>query len=50
MADVARRVGVHPATVSRALRNEPQITPAQRENVQRIAAEMGYRKTPLSPR
>ena len=47
MADVARRVGVHPATVSRALRNDPRITPAQRENVQRIAAEMGYRKNAL---
>ena len=47
MADVARRVGVHPATVSRALRNDPRITAAQRETVQRIAAEMGYRKNAL---
>ena len=47
MTDVARRAGVHPATVSRALRNDPRITPAQREKVRRVAAELGYRKNPF---
>jgi len=47
MSDVARRAGVHPATVSRALRNDPRITPAQREKIQRVAAALGYRKNPL---
>lgn len=47
MTDVARAANVHPATVSRALRNDPRITPAQREHVQRIAAGLGYRKNPL---
>ncbi len=47
MTDVARRVGVHPATVSRALRNDPRITPAQRERVLRAAEALGYRKNPL---
>ncbi len=47
MTDVARRAGVHPATVSRALRNDPRITTEQRATIQRIAGEMGYRKNPL---
>lgn len=47
MSDVARRAGVHAATVSRALRNDPRITAKQREHVQRIATELGYRKNPL---
>ena len=47
MTDVARRAGVHPATVSRALRDDPRITLAQRKKVQRAAAELGYRTNPL---
>ncbi len=47
MRDVADRVGVHPATVSRALRNDPRITPEQRAKVLKVAAEMGYRKNPM---
>ena len=47
MSDVARRAGVHAATVSRALRNDPRITPAQRHKIQRVAADLGYRQNPL---
>ncbi|MEI6465083.1 MAG: helix-turn-helix domain-containing protein, partial [Verrucomicrobiota bacterium] len=47
MADVARRAGVHAATVSRALRDDPRITPAQRKKVRRVAEELGYRTNPL---
>lgn len=47
MSDVARHVGVHAATVSRALRNDPRITPTQRHKIQRVAAELGYRQNPL---
>jgi len=47
MSDVARRAGVHQATVSRALRDDPRITPAQRATVKRAAAELGYRTNPL---
>ncbi len=47
MTDVARRAGVHAATVSRALRDDPRITPAQRAKVQRAAQELGYRTNPL---
>ena len=42
--DVARRAGVHPATVSRALRGVAgKVSPAKREEIERIAAELGYR-------
>jgi LacI family transcriptional regulator len=47
MSDVARRVGVHPATVSRALRDDPRITPGQRLKIRRLAEELGYRTNPL---
>ncbi len=47
MTDVAARAGVHPATVSRALRDDPRITPAQRAKIHRAAAQLGYRTNPL---
>lgn len=47
MNDVARRAGVHPATVSRALRGDPRITPAVRATVNRTARELDYRPNPL---
>ncbi len=47
MVDVARRAGVHPATVSRALRKDPRITLAQRTKIERSAAELEYRINPL---
>lgn len=47
MTDVARRAGVHPATVSRALRDDPRITPEQRAVVRRAAEALGYRPNPL---
>lgn len=47
MHELARQAGVHPATVSRALRDDRRISPAQRERIQRLAASLGYRKNPL---
>lgn len=47
MADVARRAGVHAATVSRALRDDPRISLPQRARVQQAARELGYRTNPL---
>jgi LacI family transcriptional regulator len=47
MSDVARRAGVHPATVSRALRDDPRISVGQRDHIRRVAKEMGYRTNPL---
>ncbi len=46
MTHVARRAGVHPTTVSLALRNHPSIPPSTRERIRTIADEMGYRPDP----
>jgi DNA-binding LacI/PurR family transcriptional regulator len=40
MTDVARRACVHPATVSRALRDDPRIMPAQRRKIRQAAARI----------
>jgi LacI family transcriptional regulator, repressor for deo operon, udp, cdd, tsx, nupC, and nupG len=44
--DVARRTGVSTATVSRALRGLPNVSPRTRELVQAAAAELGYVPSP----
>lgn len=47
MADVAAAAGVARSTVSKALRDDPSISAAQRERVKAVAAELGYRPDPL---
>jgi LacI family transcriptional regulator len=48
MRDIARLAGgVHPSTVSLALRNHPGISPATRRHIQRTAAAAGYHRDPL---
>lgn len=42
--DVAKKVGVNISTVSRALSNSPQISEKKREEIKRVAKELGYRK------
>lgn len=42
LADIARRMGVSEATVSRALRDDPQISERTRRLAQRAAEELGY--------
>lgn len=44
MADIARAAGVSKNTVSLALRGDPQIPPATRERIERIAHDFGYQK------
>lgn len=46
MNHVAQRAGVHPTTVSLALRNHPSIPPATRARLRALADEMGYRPDP----
>ncbi len=41
--DIAYRAGVSQSTVSRALRNSPQVSQATREKIQAIARELNYR-------
>jgi LacI family repressor for deo operon, udp, cdd, tsx, nupC, and nupG len=40
--DVARAAGVSTATVSRALRGLPSVSPETQQTVRRVAAELGY--------
>jgi LacI family transcriptional regulator/LacI family fructose operon transcriptional repressor len=47
MADVAVKAGVSQSTVSRALKDNPRISIAQRRRVLRIAQSLGYRPHPL---
>jgi LacI family transcriptional regulator, repressor for deo operon, udp, cdd, tsx, nupC, and nupG len=46
IADVAREAGVSTATVSRALRGLPNVTPATRDRVLKVASELGYVPSP----
>jgi LacI family transcriptional regulator/LacI family repressor for deo operon, udp, cdd, tsx, nupC, and nupG len=45
--DVARAAGVHPATVSLALRNSPSIPEKTRVRVRKIAAKLKYAPDPM---
>jgi len=47
LRDIARVSGVHLATVSRALRNDPQIGAATSREVRGIAEKMGYKPDPM---
>ena len=47
MKDVALKMGVHPTTVSLALRNSPQLPVATRQRIQAAARKMGYHQDPL---
>jgi LacI family transcriptional regulator, repressor for deo operon, udp, cdd, tsx, nupC, and nupG len=46
--DVANRCKVSTATVSRALRGLPNVTPSTREHVIKVAQEMGYSIDPVA--
>lgn len=45
--DIARKAGVHRATVSMALKSHPNIPPATRERILRIAKKLGYAPDPM---
>ena len=44
--EIAKRAGVSPMTVSRALRNA-NVAPETRDKVEKVASELGYRPHPL---
>lgn len=41
--DIAKTVGLSPATVSRALKNHPAISKKTKEKINKLAVDMGYR-------
>ncbi|AOS44791.1 Catabolite control protein A [Lacunisphaera limnophila] len=45
--DIARKAGVHRATVSMALQGHPNIPPATRDRILGIAASLGYTPDPM---
>jgi LacI family transcriptional regulator/LacI family repressor for deo operon, udp, cdd, tsx, nupC, and nupG len=45
--DIARKAGVHRATVSMAFKGHPNIPPTTRERILKIAAELGYSPDPM---
>lgn len=47
MRDIAAKAGVSHATVSMALRDAPGVSVARREEIRRLAEDMGYRPDPL---
>lgn len=46
--DVAKAAGVHYSTVSLALRDDPRIASATKENVRRVATRLGYSAHPAA--
>ena len=47
LKDIAAKVGVTKTTVSLALRDSPGVSPAMREQIRRVAGELGYVVDPI---
>lgn len=47
--DVAKAAGVSPSTVSRALARPGRVSAETAERVRNVAAELGYRRSPVAP-
>ena len=47
LRDIARQLNVSHTTISRALRNDPEISRIMRDKVQSAARQMGYRPDPM---
>ena len=46
--DIARELGISHGSVSKALKNNPEIAPLTRERVQAVARKMGYHPNPMA--
>ncbi|MCK6692915.1 MAG: LacI family transcriptional regulator, partial [Thermoanaerobaculia bacterium] len=46
--DLAQQLGVNPSTISRALKDHPDISPALRKQVKQLAEALHYRPNPLA--
>lgn len=47
LRDIALQVGVSHVTVSLALRGDPRISPARRQEIESVAKKLGYRPDPM---
>lgn len=47
MSDIARRLGVSPSTVSRALSGNSRISDRRRQQILKVSEELGYRPNPM---
>ena len=48
LSDVAQKVGVSPQTVSRALNNKPDVAEGTRQQILRVARQLGYRPNAIA--
>lgn len=48
LKDIARQLGISPATVSRALKNYPDISQKTKDAVQELALKLKYRPNPIA--
>ena len=46
--DIAKTLGISPSTVSRALKDHPDISVATKKQVNQLAAELHYRPNPIA--
>jgi DNA-binding LacI/PurR family transcriptional regulator len=48
IVDIAKRLGVAPSTVSRALSDHPKINKATKERIRKVAKEVHYTPNPIA--
>lgn len=48
LTDIAKRIGISPSTVSRALANHPDVKEETKAEVNRVAAELRYSANPIA--
>ena len=46
--DIAKKLGISPSTVSRAIKDHPDINPDTKEKVNKLANIYGYRRNPIA--
>jgi DNA-binding LacI/PurR family transcriptional regulator len=48
IVDIAQKLGVAPSTVSRALRNHPDVSPATKAQIEKLAKQLHYSPNPIA--
>ena len=49
LSDIAKRTGVSTVTVSKALSGQKGVSERKRDEIRKLAADMGYQKTMVAP-